>query len=145
MELSLISRILLYIIIIIFGLLCIVISRWQVMVLRGKSMDNPDGTTDDWHVQRLFYGIAVADLAIAIPVTFIGIVLIFVGWRVGYYLTGLASFWFLWTNTMTTATSLRFEKPRISINWFIVFPFGAIIGLAYIVWTLVHFDAIFFP
>ena len=143
MDLPLISRILLYIIIVIFGLLCILISGWQIMVLRGKSMDNPDGTVDDWHEQKLFYGIAVADLTIAIPVTFIGIVLIFIGWRVGYYLTGLASFWLLWANVMATATSLRFEKPKITLMWFIVFPFGAIIGLAYIVWTLVHFEAIF--
>jgi len=113
------------------------------MVLRGKSMDNPDGTVDDWHEQKLFYGIAVADLTIAIPVTFIGIVLIFIGWRVGYYLTGLASFWFLWANVMATATSLRFEKPKITFSWFIVFPFGALVALAYIVWTLVHFETIF--
>ena len=114
------------------------------MVLRGKSMKNPDGSVDDWHEQKLFYGIALADITIAIPVTFIGIVLIFVGWRIGYYLTGLASFWFLWANIMTTATSLRFEKPKITFNWFIVFPFGALVALAYIVWTLVHFDTIFF-
>jgi len=114
------------------------------MVLCGKSMKNPDGSVDDWHEQKLFYGIALADITIAIPVTFIGIVLIFVGWRIGYYLTGLASFWFLWANMMTTATSLCFEKPKISFSWFIVFPFGALVALAYIILTLVHFNAIFF-
>ena len=113
------------------------------MVLRGKSMDNPDGTVDDWHKQKLFYGIAIADITVAIPVAFIGIAMIFMGWRIGYYLTGLASFWFLWANIMTTTTSLRFEKPKKSITWFFVFPFGAIIGLAYIVWTLVHFETVF--
>jgi hypothetical protein len=116
---------------------------WQIKVLLGKSMKNPDGSNDDWHEQKLFYGVALADISIAIPVTFIGIVLIFFGLRIGYYLTGLGAFWFLWANTMTTATSLRFEKPRISINWFMVFPFGAIIGLAYIVWTLIHFETVF--
>ena len=143
MELSLISRILLYIVIVIFGLLCALIFRWQIMVLLGKRMNNPDGTIDDWHEQKLFYGIAVADITIAIPVALIGIALIFTGLRMGFYLTGLASFWFLWANIMTTVTSLRFEKPKISVKWFVVFPFGAIIGLAYIVWTLVHFDAVF--
>ena len=143
MEIPLISKVVLYIIIVLFGLICILILRWQIMVLRGKSMKNPDGSADDWHEQKLFYGIALADITIAIPVTFIGIVLIFVGWRIGYYLTGLASFWFLWANIMTTATSLRFEKPKITLNWFIVFPFGAILGLAYIVWTLIHFDTVF--
>jgi len=144
MEIPLFSKVVLYIIIVLFGLLCVFIFGWQIMVLRGKSMKNPDGTVDDWHEQKLFYGIALADISIAIPVTFIGIVLIFVGWRIGYYLTGLASFWFLWANIMTTATSLRFEKPKITFNWFIVFPFGALVALAYIVWTLVHFDTIFF-
>ena len=144
MEIPLFSKVVLYIIIVLFGLLCVFIFGWQIMVLRGKSMKNPDGTVDDWHEQKLFYGIALADISIAIPVTFIGIVLIFVGWRIGYYLTGLASFWFLWANIMTTATSLRFEKPKVSFNWFITFPFGALVALAYIILTLVHFDAIFF-
>jgi len=144
MEIPLISKMILYIIIVLFGLLCVFIFRWQIMVLRGKSMKNPDGTVDDWHEQKLFYGIALADITIAIPVTLIGIVLVFLGWRIGYYLAGLASFWFLWTNIMTTATSLRFEKPKITFNWFIVFPFGALVALAYVVWTLVHFDTIFF-
>ena len=144
MEIPLISKIILYIIIILFGLICIPLLRWQIMVLRGKPMRNPDGSVDDWHEQKLIYGIALADTTIAVPVTLIGIVLIFVDWRIGYYLTGLASFWFLWANVMTTATSLRFEKPKITFNWFITFPFGALVGLAYIVWTLVHFDTIFF-
>ena len=144
MEVPLISKVVLYIIIVLFGLLAIILFGWQIMVLRGKSMKNPDGSADDWHEQKLFYGIALADITIAVPLTLVGIVLIFIGWRIGYYLTGLASFWFLWTNVMTTATSLRFEKPKITFNWFIVFPFGALVALAYIVWSLVHFDAIFF-
>ena len=144
MEIPLISKVILYIVVILFGLICIPLLRWQIKVLRGKPMKNPDGSVDDWHKQKLFYGIALADITIAIPVTFIGIALIFVGWRIGYYLTGLASFWFLWANIMTTATSLRFEKPKISFSWFIVFPFGALVALAYIILTLVHFDAIFF-
>jgi len=143
MEIPLISKVALYIILALFGLICIPLLRWQIMVLRGKSMKNPDGSTDDWHEQKLFYGIALADIAIAIPVTFIGIVLIFIGWRIGYYLTGLASFWFLWANIMTTATSMRFEKPKISLNWFITFPLGALVALAYIVWSLTYFLEIF--
>ncbi len=143
MQILLMSKRILYIIIVLFGLLCVFIFRWQIMVLRGKSMKNPDRTVDDWHEQKLFYGIALADTTIAIPVTIIGIVLIFVRWRIGYYLTGLASLWFLWANIMTTATSLRFEKPKITPMWFIVFPFGALVALAYIVWSLVYFQEIF--
>ena len=143
MDIPLIGQVILYIIIVLFGLLAIIVFGWQIMVLRGKSMKNADGSVDDWHEQKLFYGIALADITIAIPVTFIGIALIFAGWRIGYYLTGLASFWFLWTNIMGTATSLRFEKPKISLNWFIVFPFGAIVALAYIIWSLIYFQEIF--
>ncbi|MFC1871697.1 hypothetical protein ACFLYF_04795 [Chloroflexota bacterium] len=106
-------------------------------------MKNPDGSADDWHEQKLFYGIALADIFVAIPMTFIGIALIFVGLRIGYYLTGLASFWFLWANIMSTTTSLRFEKPKISLNWLITFPFGSLVALAYIVWSLVYFQEIF--
>jgi len=144
MDLPLISRIILYIILVIFGLQCIIIAGWQIMVVRGKLMGNPDGTVDSWYEQKLFYGIAVADMTIAVPVALIGIALIFIGLRMGYYLTGLASFWLLWTNAMNTITSLRFEKPKISFNWFFVFPFGALVALAYIVWTLIHFNTIFF-
>jgi len=143
MEIPLIGQVILYIIIVLFGLLAIIVFGWQIMVLRGKSMKNADGTADDWHEQKLFYGIALADVIIAIPVTLVGIVFIFAGWRIGYYLTGLASFWFLWANVMTTATSMRFEKPKISFNWFIVFPFGAIVALAYIIWSLIYFQEIF--
>jgi len=143
MDIPLIGQAILYIIIVLFGLLAIIVFGWQIMVLRGKSVKNADGTADDWHKQKLFYGIALADVTVAIPVTLIGIILIFMGWRIGYYLTGLASFWFLWANIMTTATSLRFEKPKISFNWFIVFPFGAILALAYIIWSLLYFQEIF--
>ena len=143
MEIPVIGQVILYIVIVLFGLLAIIVFGWQIKVLRGRSMKNPDGSVDGWHEQKLFYGIALADTTIAIPVTFIGIVLIFIGWRIGYYLTGLASFWFLWANAMTTATSLRFEKPKITPMWFIVFPLGAILGLAYIVWSLIYFQEIF--
>jgi len=143
LEITLVGKIILYIIISLFGLLAIIVFGWQIAVLRGKSMKNPDGTFDDWHEQKIFYGIALADVVLAVPVTLIGIIGIFSGWQVGYYLTGLASFWFLWANIMTTATSLRFEKPKISFNWFIVFPFGVIVALAYIIWSLVYYQEIF--
>ena len=143
MEIPFISKVILYIIISLFGLLAVILLGWQIAVLRGKSMKNPDGTVDDWHEQKLFFGIALADVTVAVPLTLIGIISIFAGWQVGYYLTGLASFWFLWANIMATATSLRFEKPKISLNWFIVFPFGVIVALAYIIWSLVYFHEIF--
>ena len=142
-ELSLLSQISLYVLLALIGLLALIVWGWQVLVLRGKAMKNPDGSTDDWHEQKTHYGIALADIFLACPASIAGIVLVFVTPRWGHYLLALVSFWFVWANVMTTATSLRFEKPRITLNWFIVFPFGALVGLAYIVWTLVHFDTIF--
>lgn len=142
-ALSLSSQIILYILLALFGLLALIIWGWQIQVLRGNDMKNPDGSADNWHEQKNFYGISIADIFLACPLTVIGIVLLFISPRWGFYLLAWVSFWFVWTNIMTTATSLRFEKPRITLTWFIVFPFGALVGLAYFIWTLFHFDTIF--
>lgn len=144
-ELSLLSQISLYVLLALMGLLALIVWGWQIMVLRGNAMDNPDGSTDDWHEQKIFYGIAFADVFLACPVSIAGIILVFASPRWGYYLLALVSFWFVWANIMTTATSLRFEKPKFTLMWFIVFPFGTLVGLAYIVWSIVHFDTIYFP
>ena len=144
-ELSLLSQMGLYVLLALMGLLALIVWGWQIMVLRGKAMKNPDGSADDWHEQKIFYGIAVADIFLACPASIVGIVLVFASPRWGYYLLAWVSFWFVWANIVTTATSLRFEKPRITLSWFIVFPFGILVGLAYIVWTLAHFDIIYFP
>jgi hypothetical protein len=125
------------------GVLTLVIWWVQLGVLKGKAFKNPDGSVDDWHEQKIFYGTAFADVFLACPVSIIGIILTFATPRWGYYLLALVSFWFLWANTMTTATSLRFEKPRITLLWIIVYPLGALVGLAYIVWTIVHFDLVY--
>ena len=113
------------------------------MVLKGKAMQNPDGSSDDWHQQKIFYGIAFADVFLACPASIIGIILVFVSPRWGYYLLVMVSFWLVWANMMTTATSLRFEQPSITLNWFIVYPLGMLVGLAYIIWTIVHFEIIY--
>jgi hypothetical protein len=125
------------------GLIAIVIWFWQIKVMQGKAMKNPDGSADDWHEQRILYGVAVADVFLACPATIASIILIFAYPRWSYYILALVSFWFLWSNIMTTVTSLRFQKPRITLYWFIVFPFGSILGLAYIIWTIVHFNVIY--
>jgi hypothetical protein len=45
---------------------------------------------------------------------------------------------------MTTATSMRFYNPRQRfLIWFLGYPFGVIVGLAYIAWTAVNFDTIY--
>ena len=142
-SLSTISQITFYVLLVLIGLLTLIIWGWQIQVLRGKAMKNADGTADDWYEQKIFYGISVADVFVACPLSIIGIVLVFVSPRWGVYLLAWVSFWLLWSNIMTTATSLRFEKPRITLNWFIVFPFGALVGVAYLVWTVLHFDIVY--
>lgn len=107
-------------------------------------MQNTDGSADSWHEQKTHYGIAVADLFLACPASILGIILVFISPRWGFYLLALVSFWFLWANIMTTATSLRFENPRLTLIWWIVFPAGSIVGLLYILWTIIHFEAIYF-
>ncbi len=144
-ELSFFSQASLYVLLALIGLLALLIWGWQVMVLQGKVMKNPDGSTDDWHTQKTYYGIAFADVFLACPASIAGIVLVFISPRWGHYLLALVSAWLVWANVMTTATSLRFEKPRMTVNWFITFPFGALVGLLYLVWTLAHFDTIYLP
>ena len=142
-TLSLTSQIILYVLLVLIGLYILLIGGWQIKVLRGKPMGNPDGSTDDWHEQKTHYGIAFADVFLACPAGLVGILLIFLAPRWGFYLLGLVSFWFVWANIMTTATSLRFENPKISMSWIVAFPFGIFLGIAYIIWTIVHFHIIF--
>jgi len=142
-ELSLVSQVSLYVLLGIMGIICLIVWGWQIRVLKGKAMKNLDGSFDNWHEQKTHYGIALADIFLACPVNIAGIILVFVSPRWGYYLLALVSFWWVWANTMTTATSLRFEKPKITLTWFIVYPFGILVGLAYIVWSIVHFDMIY--
>jgi len=113
------------------------------MVIKGKAMKNPDGSSDDWHEQKTHYGIAFADVFLSCPLGIAGIALMFVSPRWGHFLLALVRFWLVWANIMTTATSLRFEKPKINLNCFTTYPLGTLVGLAYIMWILVHFDTIF--
>jgi hypothetical protein len=126
------------------GLFALLVLGWQINILRGKAMKNPDGSVDDWHEQKTHYGIAIADVFLACPACILGIVLVFVNPRWDFYLLTMVSFWFTWANIMTTATSLRFEKPKLNLNWWITFPSGILIGLLFILWTIIHFDKICF-
>ena len=141
--LSITSLVSLYIMMGLLVLIFAILWWWQIQVIKGKAMKNPDGSVDDWHEQKILYGIAVADVFIACPLVFIGVILILSGFKWGFFLLALDSFFYLWINTATTMTRLWFQKPRITINWFVVYPFGAILGFAYLVWTIIHFDIIF--
>ncbi len=142
-ALSLPSLLSLYFVLTVMALYLIPLCYWQLMVLRGKRMENPDGSADDWHLQRIHYGMAFADLFIAIPVNIAGIILVFISPLWGYYTLALVSFWWLWAGVMATSTSLRFEKPKINLVWFLTFPLGALVGAYYIIWTIVHFEIIY--
>jgi hypothetical protein len=143
-DITLYSQIILYLLLALIAFYVLLIGAWQIQVIRGETMQNPDGSTDSWHEQKTHYGIAVADVFLACPAGIIGIILVFISPRWGFYLLALVSFWLLWANTMTTATSLRFEKPKLTLNWWITFPFGGFVGLAFIIWTIIHFEAIYF-
>jgi len=143
-ELSTLSVVTLYVMMVLIGILAIVIWDWQIKVLRGRVMKNPDGSSDNWRDQKSHYGIALADVFLACPASLIGIALVFLSPRWGFYVLALVSFWAVWANIMTTATSLRFENPRINLTWFFTFPFSALLGLVYIIWTVVHFETIYF-
>jgi hypothetical protein len=137
------SRIILYVILAAIALFTLLVLWAQVGIIRGRPFENPDGTRDDWREQKIVYGIAWADIVVACPTSLAALIMIFAAPHSGFYAMGMVSFWFLWTNVMTTVTSLRFEKPRITLPWIIVFPLGSVIGLAYIIWTIVHFDMIY--
>jgi hypothetical protein len=143
-DITLLSQIILYLLLALIGLYVLLIGAWQIKVLRGETMQNPDGSTDDWREQKTHYGIAIADVFLACPAGIIGIILVFVSPRWGFYLLALVSFWLLWANIMGTGTSLRFEKPKLTLNWWITFPVGGLVGLAFILWTIIHFEAIYF-
>ena len=135
------SRAVLYALVTVMGLLTMIVAWAQVGCIRGRPFKNPDGTADDWREQKVFYGIAWADLTVACPLSFAGIAMLLINPAAGL-LTGVGV-WMVWSNVMTTVTSLRFEKPRITAAWLLVFPFGTLVGLSYLIWILVHFDALY--
>lgn len=142
-ELSLSSRIILFTLLVLIGLITCIVYWAQIGCVRGRPFQNPDGTQDDWSEQKVFYGIAWADILLACPLSFSALVLIFLAPQWGFFLMGMVSFWFLWANVMTTITSLRFEKPEITLQWLVVFPFGAVVGLSFLSWMVAHFDLVF--
>lgn len=142
-DLSLLSRIVLFTLMALMGLITCIVYWAQIGCVRGKPFENPDGTRDDWREQKIFYGIAWADILLACPISFTGLVLIFLAPPWGFFLMGMVGFWFFWANLMTTITSLRFERPRITFQWVVVFPLGAVVGLSFLVWVGAHFELVF--
>jgi uncharacterized membrane protein YgcG len=106
---------------------------------------NPDGSVDDWHAQPLHYGIALADLILILPVTILAYTFYFCQqFALAHYVFSLIASWLVYCNLFTTATSLKFQSPvAMDWDWFISYPFGAVLGALYLTWVLTHFEAIF--
>jgi hypothetical protein len=138
--LSTVSQVTLLVLTGLLALIFVLLLWWQVQVMKGKTMENPDGSVDDWHEQEILYGMAVADVFVACPLAFVGVVVTFLDPGYGILILAMASFFQLWVNVATTVTSVRFRQPKMSVNWFFIFPFGSILGGAYLVWVLVHID-----
>ena len=137
-----VSQVTLCVLLVFIGLYSVLIFAWQIMVLKGRSIRNPDGSVDDWHEQKIFFGVAFADIFVACPAAFAGITMILVGFRGGFFLLSLVGFWFVWANTMTTVNSLRFEKPKITLSWLFTFPAGILVGAGYLLWIIVHYEQV---
>lgn len=137
-DLSLLSRLTLYPLLGLLAFFSGLLAWFQAQVLRGKAMPNPDGSFDDWRRQKTHYGIAVADLFITVPATVAAIVAIFLSLRWGLFFLSMVGYFYVWANTMTTVTSLRFERPKITLMWIIVFPAGIVVGLAVLAWVTLH-------
>lgn len=141
-ELPLTSQVTGYVLVAAIGLYVLLLGWWQAMVLSGKPMQNPDGSIDDWRDNKQVYGMALADLLLACPLTFIGIALVYIAPSWGCFVLSLIAFWLVWINSATTLTSLRFEKPSITLAWFLAFPSGGLIGAAYLIWVVIHSEAV---
>jgi hypothetical protein len=142
-QLSAISVLTLYFLTGLFGLYFLLLWWWEIKVLQGRAMKNPDGSSDDWREQKIHYGMALADVVLACPLALVGTVLVFLGSRWGVLIMALEAYFFVWVNLVTTATSLRFMRPKLDFTWIMVFPFGSILGLVYLIWVVIHFRVVF--
>jgi hypothetical protein len=102
-SLSLLSQISLYVLLALIGLFSLLLWGWQIMILKGKAIRNPDGSSDGWQEQKSHYGMVVADVFLACPASIMGIILVSASPRWGFYLLVMVNFWFVWANIMTTA------------------------------------------
>ena len=91
-NLSTLSLVSLYLLLVIIGLYSLIVLVWQIRVLKGTAMKNADGSVDSWHEQKNFYGIALADILLACPLNLLAIVLVLMSSIWGYYLLAMVSF-----------------------------------------------------
>ena len=139
---SLTSRIILYIMLAIYVIIPVVVLIWQFQVMRGKRIKNPDGEYDDWRKFPMQYGYAVADVFLCSPVAIIGIIMIILNHRFGYYLVALASSVYIWCFGFMFF-ELKYHKPRINPTWLVTFVLPPLLSLGFVIWTMIHFDMIY--
>ncbi len=142
-DLSLGSMITLWVMAGLFAVISIALFFAQLYVLSGRAFPNPDGSTDDWHEQPIIFGMALADVVFSVPVTLLGVALLWVDLKVGVFVLSMSAFWMIYANIFTTATSLRFHKPRMTLAWVLTFPFGIALGMAMLFWVWWHFTLLF--
>ena len=91
-TLHLVSQISLYLLLALMGLFSLLVFGRQIIILRGKAMQNPDVTSDDYNEQKTHFGIAFVDVFLACPTCFAAIVLVFINPRLGFYLLTMVAF-----------------------------------------------------
>ncbi len=124
----------LLIVILLFAAYIIVLGYWQVMVVLGNPMANPDGTVDTI-AEPLTFGFVLADLAVAIPIGILGIIGMLLQKKWGLILSAMFSFFLFYMNVAGTAASLwGGGTDVITLEWLLIYPSGCVVGLAFWIW-----------
>lgn len=127
----------------VLAVMSIILFMVQFKVMTGGRYENPDGSVDDIRETPLLFGICLADVVFILPLTLLGVVVLFFDLQVGVFLLSLGALIFFYANLAFTATSLRFRQPKITLMWFVTFPMGILAGLAMLFWVALHFKALF--
>lgn len=143
MDLSVVSQSILYFCIAFYGLFIPLELFVQIKMLKGQKVPKPDGSFDQIETYPEFFAYAIGNLFLLLPVMIASIILVLLSHRMGFYLMALVSFWMVFNYFCRTAVSFKVYTPKPSLKWIFVFPWYAIIGLIYIVWSVVHFGIIY--
>jgi hypothetical protein len=144
-ELSLVSKVIVGVCIVANIFLVLRILYLQTKVVRGQKVSKPDGSCDDPEREPDFFAHAIADIIVICPAVLASVVLVCLGHRMGYYLLAIVSFSSVHIYLAQTATSVKFYKPTFNLAWLFVFPLNAVVGLIYVVWSVINFDMVFSP
>ena len=124
----------LFVVFLLFAVYIVALGYWQIMVLLGNPMANPDGTVDSL-ADPLFFGFAVADLAVMIPAAILGIVGMLMQKKWGLFLSAMFSFLIFYMSFAVTASSLWSNGFNvITLEWLLLFPSGCVVAVAFWIW-----------